>query len=173
MATKGRGASVKGKAFERQVRNELRKIYPPERRDRIQRVPMSGASWMKGDVVDLNDPDWSYEAKKQETLALPEWWRQTKSQASSFQIPCMIFSSNHRPIYWVLEKHHWDELVSETPYKHFFEYIESTTRSIYNKLADLDNIKALQIELDGDDVVVLSSNQFLMVRKTIVSNRGE
>ena len=53
---KGAGAKAKGSRAERQWRDELRRIYSDTKKhEKIKRVPMSGASWMKGGVVDFND----------------------------------------------------------------------------------------------------------------------
>ena len=46
---RGAGAKAKGSRAERQWRDELKRIYKDAKlHDKIKRVPMSGASWMKG-----------------------------------------------------------------------------------------------------------------------------
>ena len=132
----GRGARAKGGTFERKVRNELRRIYDDaSKHGEIQRVPMSGGGWMKGDIIDLNDNTWTYEAKCQEALSLPAWWRQTKLQAKSFQTPCLVFSSNHRPMYWIMKAGDWEAYEGNTVLDGIVEYVDMTTRGLYPKLA--------------------------------------
>lgn len=165
----GRSAKVKGSKFERDVRDELKRIYPSERRSQINRVPMSGASWMKGDVFDANDTAWSYEAKKHETLCLPDWWRQSKRQASSFQEPILVFSSNHRPLYWCVLANQWEAYALQAGLP-LLEQIESSTRNIYNKLKELKTREVLVIELDGDKVAVIPNESFITVRRRLWEN---
>ncbi len=74
MSVKGAGARRKGSRAEIKVRNLLRTIYPTELHKNVQRVPLSGAAAIKGDVMDNNDPDSVYEVKCQETLCLHDWW---------------------------------------------------------------------------------------------------
>lgn len=165
----GRSAKIKGSKFERDVRDELKRVYPADRRGQINRVPMSGASWMKGDVFDANDVAWAYEAKKQETLCLPDWWRQSKRQASSFQEPVLVFSSNHRPLYWCVLADQWDaySLQAGLP---LLEQIESSTRNIYNKLRELKTREVLVVELDGDKVAIIQNEDWINVRRNIWQN---
>lgn len=102
---RGAGAKAKGSRAERQWRDELKRIYKDAKlHDKIKRVPMSGASWMKGDVVDLNDYDTLYEVKNQETLSIPDWWRQTKREAGASRTPVLVITQNHRPFYVFLEE---------------------------------------------------------------------
>lgn len=161
---KGRGSKQKGSRLERDVRDLLKKIYPVDRRDLINRVPMSGAGWMKGDVIDMNNTDWSYEVKNQETLALPEWWRQTKVQARSFQTPCLVFSSNFRPIYWVVKEDDWRSYERGTLFADRTEYTKGSTRGLYDKLAKLGRFGVYCVTLDGDDVVIVPTEYYLEIR---------
>ena len=165
----GRGARAKGQKFERKVRDELKKIYTDvTRHGEIHRVPMSGASYTKGDVVDLNDNSWNYEAKCQEKLSLPMWWRQTKIQAKSFQTPCLVFSSNHRPMYWVMKAGDWESYEGNTVFDGVVEYVPISTRRIYDKLAKLNEIQVGHMELDGDEVVVVPSPLYIALRKDLL-----
>lgn len=103
---KGAAAKAKGSRAERQWRDELKRIYKDAKlHDKIKRVPMSGASWMKGDVVDLNDYDSLYEVKNQESLTIPDWWRQTKREAGASRTPILVITQNHRPFYVFMEEH--------------------------------------------------------------------
>lgn len=165
--SKGRAAKQKGSRAERQVRDELKKIYPVDRRSRINRVPMSGAGWMKGDVIDMNDTDMSYEVKNQETLALPEWWRQTKVQAQSWQTPVLIFTSNHRPLYWAMRVEDWESFAGDTIYGKAVAPVEASNRGIYAKLSVLDPWEYLVIELDGDKVAITTTQDYITVKKDI------
>lgn len=166
-----KGRRQKGQRAERQVRDLLKKLYTAERRDQIHRVPMSGASYTKGDVVDLNDNSWSYEVKAHETLALHEWWRQTKIQASSFQTACLIFTSNNRPFYWVLKAGDWESYEGDTVFDGVIEYVDMTTRGLYAKLATLTKIQVAHTTLDGDEVVIVPTELFLALRKDLLREK--
>lgn len=103
---RGAGAKAKGSRAERQWRDELKRIYKDaSKHDKIKRVPMSGASWMKGDVVDLNDYDSLYEVKNQEFLCIPDWWRQAKRESGTSRTPFLVITQNHRPFYVFMEEH--------------------------------------------------------------------
>ena len=103
---RGAGAKAKGSRAERQWRDELKRIYKDAKlHDKIKRVPMSGASWMKGDVVDLNDYDTLYEVKNQESLCIPDWWRQAKREAGTSRTAMLVVTQNHRPFYVFMEEH--------------------------------------------------------------------
>lgn len=171
MASKGRAAKQKGSRAERQVRDALKKIYPVERRGAIHRVPMSGASFMKGDVTDLNDTQMSYEVKNQETLAIPKWWRQSVEQAQSWQIPVLVFTSNHRPMYWVMREHDWESLAEETIYGKAIAPIKDTTRNIYAKLSKLGAWEYLLVEIDGELLAIVTTDDYITVKKDIYESK--
>lgn len=163
-----RGKRQKGQRFERKVRDQLKRIYEVEKHGEIHRVPMSGASYTKGDVVDLNDNSWCYEAKCQETLSLPEWWRQTKVQSKPFQTPCLVFSSNNRPMYWVLSLKNWESYEGDTIYDGKIKYIEMSTRTLYAKLAELNPLEIALTKLDGDEVVIVPNELYISFRRELV-----
>lgn len=162
------GRRQKGARFERKVRDELKKIYPTERRSAINRVPMSGGGWMKGDLVDMNNTDWSYEAKCQETLQLPTWWRQTKAQTKSYQTACLVFSSNHRPMYWVLHLDDYKAYEADTVFDGTVEHIPINTMRIYDKLGKLEANQVATTSLDGDAVAILPNDYFLELRRGLL-----
>ena len=166
-----KGRRAKGQRAERQVRDLLKTLYTVERRDRIHRVPMSGASYTKADVIDLNDNSWSYEVKAHETLCLPEWWRQTKVQASPFQTACLIFTSNHRPFYWVMKAGDWESYEGQTVFDGVVEYVEISTRNIYHKLSQLNKIQVGHTTLDGDEVVIVPTELYLALRKELIREK--
>lgn len=166
-----RGRRQKGQKAEREVRDMLKTLYSADRRDQIHRVPMSGASYTKGDVVDLNDNSWSYEVKKQEKLCLPEWWRQTKIQASSFQTACLVFTSNHRPFYWVMRAGDWEAYEGDTVFDGVVEYVDMNTRGLYAKLAELNKIQVAHTTLDGDEVVIVPTELYLALRKDLLREK--
>ena len=168
MPITARGRRAKGQRAERQVRDLLKSIYDVDRRDQIHRVPMSGASYTKGDVVDLNDNSWSYEVKAQEKLALPLWWRQTKIQTKSFQTACLVFTSNNRPFYWVMKAGDWEAYEGDTVFDGVVEYIEMSTRNLYYKLAELNDIQVGHTTLDGDEVVIVPTKLYLALRKDLL-----
>lgn len=103
---KGKAARQKGSRAEIKVRNALRRIYPQEKRQRVQRVPLSGAAAMKGDVMDMNDPDTLYEVKNQETLTIPSWWRQTVREAG-VKTPVLVVTQSWRPFYYLMRSKDW------------------------------------------------------------------
>ena len=164
---KGRGAKAKGSNAERKVRDELRRIYPPELRQKIQRVPMSGAGWMKGDVIDLNDTDVCYEVKKQENLQIPAWWRQTTAQAQSWQTPVLVFTSNHRPFHWVLRENDWEAFVEDTAYGSVVHGVKGSTRALYEKLSNLKAWEYLVIDIEGEKLAVVQQDDYITVKKEI------
>ena len=170
MSKSGRTAKRKGSVFERQVRDEIRSIYPSERRDLIQRVPLSGAGIYKGDIVDMNNTEWCYEAKKQEIVKLHDWWRQTKREAKAWQIPCLIFSSNRRGIYWAMHEADARALL-EGMYGSALDIllhpVDGTTRNIYDKLESMYSHQYYRLKLDNDPVVVMTTEMFIGSRKYI------
>lgn len=114
---RGAGAKAKGSRAERQWRDELKRIYKDAKlHEKIKRVPMSGASWMKGDVIDLNDYDSLYEVKNQESLEIPSWWRQAQREAGSSRTPFLVITQNHRPFYIFMAPDVAECLISESGY---------------------------------------------------------
>ena len=164
---KGRGAKAKGSNAERKVRDELRRIYPSELRQKVQRVPMSGASWMKGDVIDLNDTSMCYEVKNQESLQIPAWWRQTIAQAQTWQTPALVFTSNHRPFYWVMREDDWVSFAEDTLHGPQLSRVKGSTRDIYNKLYNLVAWDYLVIEVEGEKLAVIANEDYITVKKEI------
>ena len=163
----GRSAKAKGSNAERKVRDELRRIYPTELRQKVQRVPMSGASWMKGDVIDLNDTSMAIEVKNQETLQIPAWWRQTTAQAQSWQTPALVFTSNHRPFYWVMRAGDWVSFAKDTLHGQQISPIKGSTRNIYNKMYALTAWDYLVIDVEGDELAVIANEDYITVKKEI------
>lgn len=168
-----RGRRQKGAKAERAVRDELKKIYEVDRHTQIHRVPMSGAGFMKGDVVDLNDTSWCYEVKCQETLQLHAWWRQTKSQANSYQTPCLVFTSNHRPLYWVMKVGDWEAYEGSSVFDGVVEYVVMSTRGIYTKLAMLSQVQVGHTTLDSDDVVIVPNELYIALRKDLYKRKTQ
>lgn len=109
---KANKAKAKGSRAERQWRDELKRIYDTSaEREKIKRVPMSGASWMKGDVVDLNDYDTLYEVKNCEKLEIPSWWRQAVREAGSSRTPVLAITQNNRPFFVFMEPEDFKSLM--------------------------------------------------------------
>ena len=166
---KGKGARAKGSRAEIKVRNMLRSIYPPELRQRVQRVPLSGAGAIKCDVMDLNDPDSAYEVKNQETLCLNDWWRQAKSQAGTVRTPVLVITQSYRPFYFILHKKDWDEMRDATEYELFGEEIEyKHPKNLMDKLgSELESRQVGTIILDGDTCVIVPQDYYLEVKESI------
>lgn len=172
-ATKGRYARKRGIRFEMIVRDELRKLYPAELRTKIQRVPLSGAGVYKGDVVDLNNTDWCYEAKNCEKLAMTSWWRQTKAQAQAFQTPCLVFTSNHRPIYWCLREDDLLSYIKGTPYEDRLAPSKSNTMRLMDKLDKLPQLVYMKITIEEEDLAILPNELYLDIRREIMREENQ
>lgn len=169
---RGRAAKRKGSRAEIQVRNTLRKIYPVELRERVYRVPLSGAGAMKCDVYDGNDPDSAYEVKCQETLCLPDWWRQAKSQSGSYRTPILVITQAYRPFYYIMRKKDWFSLLEATLYigictsevfngsKNLFERLSAKTYTEYSELS-----------IDCDECVIISEELYIKVKTSIFEDK--
>lgn len=173
MSVKGNGARKKGSRAEIKVRNMLRTIYPTELHKYVQRVPLSGAAAIKGDVMDNNDPDSVYEVKCQETLCLPEWWRQAKSQALPSRTPILVVTQSYRPFYFIMYKHTLDEMVSATKFKSLHKEIKlSSTRDFMDKLAELNGFTVASLILDDDECAAIPQNYYLDIKKDSRDNES-
>lgn len=171
MSVKGKGARDKGGRAERKVRDMLRTIYPPELRKNVQRVPMSGAGYIKGDVADNNDVDFCYEVKNQETLCLPDWWRQAKSQAGATRTPVLVVTKNHYPYYFILRRHDWQTMVDFTEYSSFTHQVEvKSGQAVLDQLGELEPRDWGVFSLDDDDVVAVSQSFYLEVKTSLWYN---
>lgn len=169
---KGKGARDKGSRAERKWRDELRRIYPTELRKNVQRIPMSGAGYIKGDVADQNDPDSCYEVKNQERLNIPEWWRQAVSQAGSTRTPILVFTQNHAPFYVVFRLKDWEAL-RENCFRGFMynKLNEVNTGSkIFRDMAELEEFAVGQIEIDGSTLVVVPSELYIDIKRQVYEN---
>lgn len=164
---KGKGARDKGSRAERKVRDILRGIYPSMFRKNVQRVPMSGAGYIKGDVADMNDTDTCYEVKCHEKLAMPSWWRQTKSQAKT-RTPVLVVTQNYRPYYFIMRAGDWFSLQDQTEYQgmsKLYEVGKNTT--FFDDMAKLEPRDLGSISLDDDECVVIASNYYTEVKTSI------
>lgn len=123
MATRGKGAKIKGNSFERKIAKLLSMWYFGVT-DRLKRTPMSGgfSSSFSGDIfedTEVNLPQksdshkkyfpFNIECKKQEvTLDLAslfsekssfwKFWRQAQSEKNKLQYSLLIFAKNHSEI---------------------------------------------------------------------------
>lgn len=168
MSVKGKGARDKGSRAERKVRDMLKTIYPSELRKNVQRVPMSGAGWMKGDVLDRNDTDSCYEVKNQEKLCMPDWWRQTISQSGTSRTPVLVVTQSYRPYYFIMRKTDWDAMRDYTEYKEFNEEIKVKSGStFFDDMADIGERQVGRLNLVDDDCVVISSSYYIDVKTSI------
>lgn len=167
MSVKGKGARDKGSRAERKWRNELRRIYPPELRNKVQRVPMSGAGYIKGDIADLNDTDTCYEVKNQEQLHIPDWWRQAVSQAGSSRTPVLVVTQNYAPFYVIMRVTDWNSIfqtnplciLQDTPKK------VGTGKTFFSDMASLeDNVYTGKIEVDGEILNVIPSELYIKTK---------
>lgn len=167
----GRSAKRKGSRAEIQVRNLLRTIYPTELHKYVQRVPLSGAAAIKGDVMDNNDPDSVYEVKCQETLCLPDWWRQAKVQALPSRIPILVVTQSYRPFYFIMHKKDLMGMVQETDFipLHKEKKLKST-RNFMDRVADLGAYTVAELTLDGDTCVAIPQIYYLDIKKALIDN---
>ena len=169
---RGRSAKRKGSRAEIQVRNALRRIYPADKHQYVQRVPLSGAGAMKGDVMDMNDPDSCYEVKCQETLVLNDWWRQAKSQAGTSRTPILVVTKSYFPFYYMMHDKDMLSLVSNSLYK---AVVTSKTyknsRNILERLSEASTHEITHITLDGDDVAIISEEFYIELKKDLYYNQ--
>lgn len=168
MSVKGKGARDKGSRAERKVRDILRTIYPTELRKNVQRIPMSGAGYIKGDVADNNDTDSCYEVKNQEQLHLPDWWRQAKSQAGTHRTPVLVVTQNHRPFYFILREGDWSTMVAATEYRDFtYESPVKSGSTFFDDMSDLAERTWGALELDGDNCVAVTQSYYIDVKTSL------
>lgn len=168
MAVKGKGARDKGSRAERKVRDILRTIYPPQLRRNVQRIPMSGAGYIKGDVADNNDTDSCYEVKNQELLHLPDWWRQTKSQAGTHRTPVLVVTQNHRPFYFILRENDWASMVAATEYRDFsYRTKVKSGSSFFDDMSDLAERTWGELELDDDKCIAVTQSFYIDVKTSL------
>lgn len=171
---RGRNAKRKGSRAEIKVRNALRTIYPPELRDKVQRVPLSGAGSIKGDVYDANDWDSCYEVKCQESLVLNDWWRQAKNQAGTSRTPVLVVTQAYRPFYYFLHKKDWDEMREATEWDLFGAEVHfKHPKGLMDGLANMEQYTVGSITLDGDTVSIVPETYYLAVKESIyLSNKS-
>lgn len=168
MAVKGKGARDKGSRAERKVRDILRGIYPPALRRNVQRIPMSGAGYIKGDVADNNDTDSCYEVKNQEQMHLPDWWRQTKSQAGTHRTPVLVVTQNHRPFYFILRENDWASMVAATEYRDFsYRAKVKSGSTFFDEMADLAERTWGELELDDDKCIAVTQSFYIDVKTSL------
>lgn len=88
----------KGSGYER----EIAKLYVEFGIDpNCQRMPLSGAmEHLKGDIHKAHNIALEYrfvdEVKRQENLAIPQWWRQALSQCTVGEEPLLHFKQNNQ-----------------------------------------------------------------------------
>lgn len=93
-----RSRKSKGSGYER----EIAKLYVEFGIDpNCQRMPLSGASeHLKGDIHKAHNTALEYrfvdEVKRQENLAIPQWWRQAVSQCTIGEEPLLHFKQNNQ-----------------------------------------------------------------------------
>lgn len=169
---RGRAAKRKGSRAEIKVRNALRSIYPVELRTNVQRVPLSGAGSIKGDVYDANDWDSCYEVKCQESLVLNDWWRQAKVQAGVSRTPVLVVTQAYRPFYYFLHKNDWDEMRNNTEYELFSNTVQfKHPKGLMDGLAEMEKYNVGLITLDEDEVVIIPETFYLAVKESLFQMR--
>lgn len=144
---KANKAKAKGSRAERQWRDELRRIYKtPAEREKIKRVPMSGASWMKGDVVDLNDYDTLYEVKNCEKLEIPSWWRQAVREAGSSRTPVLVITQNNRPFFVFMLPEDFYALEEQADMKGAHRYTTwKQQRGLLDEISHCDDLVVVEV----------------------------
>ncbi len=99
---------TKGAEGERQVYKMLNAIivevmtglaFPPEEIEKASKMVQRNQNQTAVGGCDLtNTFGMAIEVKRQETLAIPEWWRQTvKSAEQNNELPVLMFKQNNRP----------------------------------------------------------------------------
>lgn len=169
---RGRSAKRKGSRAEIKVRNALRTIYPVEKRQNVQRVPLSGAGSMKGDVFDGNDYDSCYEVKCQETLVLHDWWRQAKAQAGTARTPILVITQAYRPFYYIMHQGDFLEMVGKTEYDGLgISHTSGNSRGLFDKLAEMGERDSYTLLLDDDLVDIINESFYLEIKKSLYINQ--
>jgi hypothetical protein len=97
---RGRFASQKGKRGEREVVKLLQPVVDKVFSARGLEPPTlfrnKNQSFQGG--YDIDGIDWlALEVKRQETLNINAWWKQSVRQASKEQVPVLIYKQNHKP----------------------------------------------------------------------------
>ena len=163
----GRGARRKGSRAEIKVRNMLRTIYPTELHKNVQRVPLSGAAAIKGDVMDNNDPDSVYEVKCQETLCLADWWRQAKAQAAPARTPILVVNQAYRPFYFIMHKNVWMEMVGKTNFLPLHKEVRFDNNRNFMDRAEMGVYTVASLTLDDDECVAVPQIYYLDVKRAL------
>lgn len=165
---RGASAKQKGSRAERQVRDALRTIYPPEKRTNVQRVPLSGGGSIKGDVYDANDWDSCYEVKNQETLRLSDWWAQAKVQAGTSRTPVLVITQAYRPFYYILYEVDWHMMVDESGYGGVYKtLVYQRATNLFDRLAEHDPFECGEMLIGDDDVAIVPEQFYLDVKKAL------
>lgn len=86
----GKSQRVKGAVGEREVATIVRAAGFD-----VDRVPNSGGLKVKGDLIGL--AGFHCEVKRQETLQLPKWSRQSETEAPTDDVPLVIYRRSHEP----------------------------------------------------------------------------
>ena len=129
---------------------------------------MSGAGWMKGDVFDGNDPDTCYEVKCQETLCLPDWWRQAKSQAGTIRTPVLVITQAYRPFYYIMNKEAWDAMLSHSDFSNFKDSVEiQRSTNLMDRLSELEQRQIMTMYIDGDCCCIVHESFYLEVKSSL------
>lgn len=104
MASRGRGAMVKGKNFEREISKILSSWWGKE----LRRVPNSGGLNIKGDIMtsdikDMTNFPFHFELKKQERHNVRDYYKQAEFDCPTGKIPAVIFSKNNDKTFIMLK----------------------------------------------------------------------
>lgn len=169
---KGKQAKDKGSRGERMWRDELRRIYDtPAEREKIKRVPMSGASWMKGDVVDLNDYDTLYEVKNCEKLEIPAWWRQAVRESGSSRTPVLAITQNNRPFFVFMDPTDAEALYEQAGLPDYFrKTLWKRQKGLLDAISRLEQFDVIEVLLGSKDQIVLigmKAENYINLKKSI------
>lgn len=169
---KGRQAKAKGSRGERQWRDELRRIYDTHaEREKIKRVPMSGASWMKGDVVDLNDYDTLYEVKNCEKLEIPSWWRQAVRESGSSRTPVLAVTQNNRPFFVFMDPTDAEALYEQAGLPDYYrKTLWKRQKGLLDAISRLEQLDVVEVLLGTKDQIVLigmTAENYINLKKSI------
>lgn len=96
----GKMSRNKGAGGEREAREILLEALAPVYRANAHPLPDIQRNLMQSRAggFDLVGLSWlALEVKRQETLALPAWWRQTVAQAKEGQVPFLMYRPNRTP----------------------------------------------------------------------------
>lgn len=79
----------------------------------------------------------------------------------------LVFTSNYRPLYWVIRLEDFNYLVTETGRDKIYKLKEITVRTVYNKLSSLEKNELAKTTLSDEEVIILGTEDYIQMRKEL------